>query len=55
VGTFPNRTSVLCLAGAVLAETHAERADTRRCMTVNALRRPEPVTQTEKLLLEHAA
>ena len=55
VGTFPDRASVLRLVGAVLAETHDEWADTRRYMTVDALLRPAPVTETEELLLEQAA
>ena len=55
VGTFPDRQSVLRLVGAVLAETHDEWADTRRYMTVDALLRPDPVTETEELLLEQAA
>jgi putative transposase len=55
VGTFPDRASVLRLVGAVLAETHDEWADTRRYMTVDALLRPDPVTETEELLLEKAA
>ncbi len=55
VGTFPDRASVLRLVGAVLAETHDEWADTRRYMTVNALLRPDPVTETEELLLDKAA
>jgi transposase-like protein len=45
VGTFPDRASVLRLVGAVLAETHDEWADTRRYMTVDALLRPDPVTE----------
>jgi putative transposase len=55
VGTFPDRASVLRLVGAVLAETHDEWADTRRYMTVDALLRPDPVTEPEELLLEKAA
>jgi transposase-like protein len=55
VGTFPDRASVLRLVGAVLAETHDEWADTRRYMTVDALLRPDPVTDPEELLLEQAA
>jgi transposase-like protein len=55
VGTFPDRASVLRLVGAVLAETHDEWADTRRYMTVDALLRPDPVTEPEELLLEQAA
>ena len=55
VGTFPDRASVLRLVGAVLAETHDEWADTRRYMTVDALLRPDPVTETEELLLDKAA
>lgn len=55
VGTFPNRASVLRLVGAVLCETHDEWADTRRYMSVDALLRPDPVTETKELLLEHAA
>jgi transposase-like protein len=55
VGTFPDRTSVLRLVGAVLAETHDEWADTRRYMTVDTLLRPDPVTEPEELLLEQAA
>ena len=46
---------MLRLIGAVLAETHDEWADTRRYMTVDALLRPDPVPQTEELLLEQAA
>jgi transposase-like protein len=55
VGTFPDRESVLRLVGAVLAETHDEWADTRRYMTVDALLRPDPVTEPKELLLEQAA
>jgi putative transposase len=55
VGTFPDRASVLRLVGAVLAETHDEWADTRRYMTVDALLRPDPVIETQELLLEQAA
>jgi putative transposase len=55
VGTFPDRASVLRLVGAVLAETHDEWADTRRYMSVDALLRPDPVTETQELLLEKAA
>jgi transposase-like protein len=55
VGTFPDRASVLRLVGAVLAETHDEWADTRRYMTVDALLRPDPVSETKELLLEQAA
>jgi transposase-like protein len=55
VGTFPDRASVLRLVGAVLAETHDEWADTRRYMTVDALLRPDPVIESEELLLEQAA
>jgi transposase-like protein len=55
VGTFPDRASVLRLVGAVLAETHDEWADTRRYMTVDALLRPDPVSEPEELLLQQAA
>ena len=55
VGTFPDRASVLRLVGAVLAETHDEWADTRRYMSVDALLRPDPVTETKELPLEKAA
>jgi len=55
VGTFPDRASVLRLVGAVLAETHDEWADTRRYMTVDALLRPDLVSEPEELLLQQAA
>ena len=55
VGTLPNRSSVLRLVGAVLAETHDEWADTRRYMSVDGPLRPDPVTETKELLLDTAA
>jgi transposase-like protein len=55
VGTFPDRASVFRLVGAVLAETHDEWADTRCYMTVDALLRPDPVSEPEELLLQQAA
>ena len=39
----------------MLAETHDEWADTRRYMTVDALLRPDPVSEPEELLLQQAA
>lgn len=55
VGTFPDRASVLRLVGAVAAETYDEWADTRRYLTPDALRRPDPVTEPEQMPLTQAA
>jgi len=51
VGIFPDRTSIIRLVGAVLAEQHDEWAEGRRYLGLDVLTRSQPITTEEDTTL----